>query len=69
MELLKVGAAVLVGFLVGAAIYHPKTAKAASNVYVQQVQVGEYNPIRGANVVGFSCSGSGAATACYIASQ
>jgi hypothetical protein len=64
-----VGVSVLLGFLVGAAIYLPKTAKAASNVYVQQVPVGEYNPIRGTSVVGFSCSGSGAATACYIASQ
>jgi hypothetical protein len=69
MDLLKMGAAVLLGFLVGAEIYHPKTAKAASNVYVQQVPVGEYNPIRGGSVVGFSCSGSGPATACYIASQ
>jgi hypothetical protein len=69
MKFLKTLLAVLLGFLLGATLYHPKTAKAAGNVYVQQVAVGVYNPIRGSNVVGFSCAGSGANAACYIASQ
>lgn len=69
MKLLQTCLAVLLGFLIGVAIYHPKTAKAAGNVYVQQVSVGVYNPIRGISVVGFSCAGSGGSAACYIASQ
>lgn len=69
MGLLKTGVAALLGFVIGVALYHPDSARAASNVYVQQVPVGTYNPIRGSNVVGFSCAGSGANTACYIASQ
>ena len=47
----------------------PTPAKAAGNVYVQQVAVGVYNPIRGSAVVGFSCTGSGLSAGCYIASQ
>jgi hypothetical protein len=50
-------------------LHRPNAAKAAGNVYIQQVPVGVYNPIRGSNVVGFSCAGSGAGTACHIASQ
>jgi hypothetical protein len=69
MRFLQTCLAVLLGFLVGAALYRPKPAKAAGNVYVQQVSVGVYNPIRGSNVVGFSCAGAGGLTACYIASQ
>jgi hypothetical protein len=61
--------AVLLGFLLGAALTHTKVAKAASNVYVKQVPVGVYNPIQGSNVVGFSCTGSGVNAACFIASQ
>lgn len=69
MSFLKTCVAVLLGFVLGAALYRPNSAKAAGNVYVQQVPVGVYNPIRGSNVVGFSCVGSGMSTACYIASQ
>lgn len=69
MNLFKTLLAILLGFLIGFAVYRPKPASAAGNVYVQQVSVGVYNPIRGSNVVGFSCSGSGAAAACFIASQ
>jgi ABC-type methionine transport system permease subunit len=69
MRFLKTFLAVLLGFLLGASLYHPNAAKAAGNVYVQQVAVGVYNPIRGATVVGFSCTGSGNNAACYIASQ
>lgn len=69
MNFLKTCLAVLLGFLLGAALYRPNSTKAASNVYIQQVPVGVYNPIRGTNVVGFSCAGSGGSTACYIASQ
>jgi hypothetical protein len=69
MNFLKTCLAALVGFLLGAAMYHPQPARAAGNVYVKQVPVGVYNPIQGSNVVGFSCTGSGVNTACYIASQ
>ena len=69
MNLLRTCLAVLLGLLLGAALYRPKTAKAAGNVYVQQAPVGAYNPIRGTNVVGFSCTGQGMSAACYIASQ
>jgi hypothetical protein len=69
MNFLRTCLAVLFGLLLGAALYRPNTAKAAGNVYVQQVPVGTYNPIRGTTVVGFSCTGSGLSAACYIASQ
>jgi hypothetical protein len=69
MNFVKTFLAILLGFLVGFALYRPKAAKAAGNVYVQQVAVGVYNPIRGTSVVGFSCTGSGGNSACYIASQ
>ena len=69
MSFVKTCFAVLLGVLLGIALYHPNPAKAAGNVYVQQVAVGVYNPIRGTSVVGFSCTGSGGNSACYIASQ
>ncbi len=69
MKFLKTLLAVLLGVLLGSMLGRPKPAKAAGNVYVQQVPVGVYNPIRGSNVVGFSCTGSGGNTACFIASQ
>jgi hypothetical protein len=69
MSFLKTCLAVLLGFVLGAALFRPNPAKAAGNVYVQQAPVGVYNPIRGSNVVGFSCTGSGLSSACYIASQ
>jgi hypothetical protein len=69
MKLLKTLLAVLLGVLLGFILDRPKPARAAGNVYVQQVSVGVYNPIRGTNVVGFSCTGSGVNAACYIASQ
>lgn len=69
MKFLKIFLAVLLGVLLGSMLERPKPAKAAGNVYVQQVSVGVYNPIRGTNVVGFSCTGSGGNAGCYIASQ
>ena len=69
MRFLQTCIAVLAGVVLGAVLYRPNPAKAAGNVYVQQVPVGVYNPIRGTNVVGFSCTGSGGNAACYIASQ
>jgi hypothetical protein len=69
MRFLQTCLAVLFGFILGAALYHPKPAKAAGNVYVQQVPAGVYNPIRGTSVVGFSCTGSGTSAECFIASQ
>jgi hypothetical protein len=69
MRFLQTCLGVLAGFLLATVLYHPNPAKAAGNVYVQQVPVGVYNPIRGTSVVGFSCTGSGGNAACYIASQ
>jgi hypothetical protein len=69
MKFLRTFLAVLLGVLLGSILDRPKPAKAAGNVYVQQGSVGVYNPIRGTNVVGFSCTGSGMNAACYIASQ
>ncbi len=69
MRLIKTFLAVLLGVLLGSMLDRPKPASAAGNVYVQQGSVGVYNPIRGTNVVGFSCTGSGVNAACYIASQ
>jgi hypothetical protein len=69
MNFLKTLLAVLLGFLLGAALSHPKTAKAAGNVYVKQVEAGVYNPIQGSSVVGFSCTDSGSGAECFIASQ
>ena len=66
MNFLKTMLAVLLGLLLGAVLSRPK---AAGNVYVQQVPVGVYNPIRGSSVVGFSCTGSGGSAECFIASQ
>jgi hypothetical protein len=69
MRFLQTCLGVLAGFLLATVLYRLNPAKAAGNVYVQQVPVGVYNPIRGTNVVGFSCTGSGGNAACYIASQ
>jgi hypothetical protein len=69
MNYLKTFLAVLLGFLLGAALSRPKAAKAAGNVYVKQIPVGVYNPIQGSSVVGFSCTGSGVNAECFIASQ
>jgi hypothetical protein len=69
MNFLKTFFAILLGFLLGAALYRPRSAKAAGNVYVKQVPVGVYNPIQGSSVVGFSCTGSGGNAECFIASQ
>jgi hypothetical protein len=69
MNFLKTFLAVLLGFLLGAALFRPKTAKAAGNVYVKQIPVGVYNPIQGTSGVGCSCTGSGNSAECFIASQ
>jgi hypothetical protein len=69
VNFLKTCLAVVLGFLLGATLYRASPAKAAGNVYIQQVPFGVYNPIRGSSVVGFSCTGSGMGAACYLASQ
>lgn len=69
MNYLKTFLAALLGFVLGAALYGPKGARAAGNVYVKQVPVGIYNPIQGSSVVGFSCTGAGGNAECFIASQ
>ena len=69
MSFLKTCLAVLLGFVLGAALFRPNPAKAAGNVYVKQIPVGVYNPIQGSSVVGFSCTGSGGNAECFIASQ
>ncbi len=69
MNYLKTFFAVLAGFLLGVALTQPRAAKAAGNVYVKQIPLGAYNPIQGSTVVGFSCTGTGASAACFVASQ
>ncbi len=69
MNFVKTFFAILLGFLLGAALTRPRAAKAAGNVYVKQIPVGVYNPIQGSSVVGFSCTGSGGNAECFIASQ
>jgi hypothetical protein len=64
MNTLKTCAAVLLGFSLGAAIYHPKPVKAAGGVRVQQVN-GAYVNVIGDRVVGFACTSD----TCYVASE
>ncbi len=57
MNLLKTCSAVLLGFLLGVAIYHPRPVKANSSlkVHVMTVHAGD-SMISGHTVVGFSCT-------------
>lgn len=68
MNALKIGMAVLVGFVLGAYLAHPVTAKASSNgstIYLRRVTEGTYTDPNFANreIVGFSCSNG----ECYVA--
>lgn len=67
MKSFKLMLAVMVGFLLGAA-FHPQSRADGSSVHVKTARVGR-TMIDGTNVVGFSCTGSGSDTECYIASQ
>jgi hypothetical protein len=69
MKSLKLMLAVMAGFLLGAA-FHPLQSRAdGGSVSVKRASVGNSTGIYGSNVVGFSCTGSGSDTECYIASQ
>jgi hypothetical protein len=54
MNFLKTCLAVLLGFIIGAAIYHPKPVKAAG-VRMEKVTDG-FNNVIGSDVVGFACT-------------
>lgn len=64
MNILRTCAAVLLGFVLGAAIYHPKRVKAAGGIHVQEVN-GSYVNALGDTVVGFACKSD----SCYVASE
>lgn len=76
MNLVKTGLAVLVGFLLGAFVYHPVTAKASTSssgtIYVRKVvEGGSYTDPVLANreIVGFSCSGGAFGSQCFVAAR
>jgi hypothetical protein len=69
MNFLKTCLAVLAGFLLCYLLLPPRPVKAASwTVSVRRASIGSGTIVSG-NVVGFSCTGSGSDTECYIASQ
>ena len=70
MKSLKLTLAVMVGFLLGAALRHPLQSRAdGGSVSVKTARIGSSTVIMGSNVVGFSCTGSGSDAECYIASR
>jgi hypothetical protein len=70
MNVVKACLAILAGFILGAALYRPRSAKAGGGaVYVRAAPVGASTVVSGSNVVGFSCTGSGNSAECYVATQ
>jgi len=76
MNLAKTCLAVVVGFLLGAFVYHPVTAKASSpgsgTIYVRKVvEGGSYTDPMLANreIVGFSCTGGSFGSQCFVAAR
>ncbi len=72
MGVVKICAAVVVGFALGAWFYHPITAKAASGsgtVYVIKATEGAVtNPIiANREIIGFSCTEGAMGGECYLA--
>jgi hypothetical protein len=69
MSFLKICLAALLGFLIGAAVYHPKPVKASGSPRIWHVQVsGDSAAIPGAaygQMVALSCTGSD----CYVLMQ
>jgi len=75
MKVAQICISLLIGFLLGAWLGHPRSVKAASGVglYVKKVSEG-YNPdpsLATKTIVGFSCTParSGELTECYVAAQ
>lgn len=76
MNLVKTGLAVLAGFVLGAYLYHPITAKAASGsgtIIVRNVaNGGAYTDPMLANreIIGFSCTAGGpTGSECFVAAR
>jgi hypothetical protein len=79
MNLVRTCLVVLVGFVVGAMLYHPQPTKANDSgaVSVKRLKMGRGSEgnisttvgIYGSNVVGFSCTGTGDDVQCFIASR
>ena len=71
MNIVKVGVAVLVGFLLGAVVYKPVSAKASGFgvIYVKRVAEGmNPDPITvNREVIGFSCTSGATGAECYLA--
>ncbi|HMD16222.1 MAG TPA: hypothetical protein VKH18_06100 [Terriglobales bacterium] len=64
MNFLRTCLAVLLGFILGALLYHPQV-KASTSITVTAVKAG-YSPyVPGDTVVGFACT----ADTCYIATR
>jgi len=58
MKLLKLFLAVLVGFLLGVAIYHPKSMNESvqGNIRMRKLDEGFNTILAGSSVIGFSCT-------------
>jgi len=63
--MLKTFLAMLCGFLLGAAIYHPHPVKAGMGVNIKEVHPGYNLAINSDEVIGFSCAGE----SCYVLSK
>jgi hypothetical protein len=69
MKSLRLTAAVLIGFVLGA-LFHPMTTKAGDGlVYVKKVSINGTTLGAGSRVVGFSCTSSGSEAECYVATE
>jgi hypothetical protein len=65
MNFLKTCLAVLLGVVLEAAIYHPRTVHAVDGVTVKEVKEGYNGYLTGSQIVGFACKPD----ACYIATK
>ena len=71
MNIVKMCVAVLVGFILGAFVYHPITVKASGSgvIYMKRMTEGQ-NPdpmVANRDIVGFSCTGGAMGTECFLA--
>jgi hypothetical protein len=71
MNILKMGGAVLVGFVLGAFVYRPVTVKASGSgvIYMKRMTEGQ-NPdpmVANRDIVGFSCTSGAMGTECFLA--
>ena len=66
MRFLRTCLAVLLGFLLGVAVYRPQPVKAAlSNITLIELKKGYNPPAQVGEIIGFACTSD----ACYIASR